>query len=208
MFHKLFRIALVITLVFSWPVIPVTASPQAGPIWFVKPDGSGDCSDWAHACGLQTALAGVTTGDEIWVAAGVYTPGTARSDTFLLVEDVAVYGGFLGVEESREARNPAANLTILSGDKDHDDSQTPILTNPATVTGNMNNNYHVVTGANGATLDGFTITAGNANGLMPDNGGGGIIILDANVQLTDLVFIGNRSLNSGGGLFIHGSDSP
>ena len=57
MFHKLFRLALVITLVFSWPVIPVTASPHVGLTWYVKPDGSGDCSDWSHACELQTALA-------------------------------------------------------------------------------------------------------------------------------------------------------
>ena len=56
-----------------------------------------------------------------------------------------------------------ANVTILSGDIDNNDSQTPIITDLATVTGNTTNSYHVVTGATGATLDGFTITAGNAN---------------------------------------------
>ena len=34
------------------------------------------------------------------------------------------------------------------------------------ITNNADNSYHVVTGATGATLDGFTITAGNANGSL------------------------------------------
>ncbi len=77
---------------------------------------------------------------------------------------MALYGGFAGTETARSQRNPAANLTILSGDIDNNDSQTPIITDLTTVTGNDTNSYHVVTGATGATLDGFTITAGNANG--------------------------------------------
>ena len=78
---------------------------------------------------------------------------------------MAVYGGFAGTETARDQRNPAANVTILSGDIDNNDSQTPIITDLTTVTGNTTNSYHVVTGgATGATLDGFTITAGNANG--------------------------------------------
>ena len=65
---------------------------------------------------------------------------------------------------ARGQRNPATNVTILSGDIDNNDSQTPIITDLATVTGNTTNSYHVVKGAHtNATLDGFTITAGNAN---------------------------------------------
>lgn len=143
------------------------------PILHATPDGSGDCSSWASACSLQTALSGAVIGNEIWAAAGLHVPGSTRSDTFRLVDNVAVYGGFSGTEESRDARDPAANLTILSGDIDHNDSQTPVLTDPATVTGNTTNSYHIVIGADGAFLDGFTITAGYADGAEPDGRGAG-----------------------------------
>ncbi len=76
---------------------------------------------------------------------------------------MAIYGGFAGTETARNQRDPATNLTVLSGDIDNNDSQTPIITDLTTVTGNTTNSYHVVIGATGATLDGFTITAGNAN---------------------------------------------
>lgn len=33
--------------------------------------GSNNCSSWANACTLQTALAQAVSGDEIWVKAGV-----------------------------------------------------------------------------------------------------------------------------------------
>ena len=35
---------------------------------------------WANACSLQTALTQAAPEDEIWVAAGVHYPGTARED--------------------------------------------------------------------------------------------------------------------------------
>ena len=46
------------------------------PIHYVKPTptGTGDCSSWANACGLQTALGAAVSGDEIWVQQGTYKP--------------------------------------------------------------------------------------------------------------------------------------
>jgi predicted outer membrane repeat protein len=41
---------------------------------YVKPGASGDCSSWANACELQTALFQAAAGDEIWVQEGVYKP--------------------------------------------------------------------------------------------------------------------------------------
>ena len=41
-------------------------------VLYVKPDGSGNCSTWDDACALQTALTTAGSGDEIWVAPGVY----------------------------------------------------------------------------------------------------------------------------------------
>ncbi|MBN2678538.1 MAG: hypothetical protein JXR32_10815 [Anaerolineaceae bacterium] len=199
MLRKLIRIVSIITLLFGWPVLPIDAAP--GDVLFVNPEGTGDCSDWDHACSLQTALVAASSGEEVWVAAGLYTPGTLRSDTFLLAEDVAVYGGFTGTETGRDDRDPAANLTVLSGDIDHNDSQTPVITDLNSVTGNTTNSYHVVTGGDGATLDGFTITAGYADGTEPDDQGGGMYNFETSPNLTNLVFSGNDASVSGGGLF-------
>lgn len=165
-------------------------------IFRVTTSGTGDCASWVSACSLQTALAITSPNDEIWVSAGLYTPGTARTDTFQLAEDVAVYGGFAGTETERDARDPEVKLTILSGDIDHDDSQTPVITDPTTVTGNTTNSEHVVTGADGAILDGFTITAGYADQL-PDDEGGGIYNFNTSPILSHLVLTGNMGLYSG-----------
>ncbi len=118
---------------------------------------------------------------------------------------MAVYGGFKGTETARDRRNPVASVTILSGDIDSNDSQTPIVTNIATVTGNVTNSYHVVTGASGATLDGFTVTAGFAGGAFPNERGGGMYNLVNSPTLANLTFSGNGASASGGGMYNSGS---
>ena len=64
------------------------------------------------------------------------------------------------------------------------------------------NSYHVVTASDvGATavLDGFTITAGNANSRTIPNGyGGGMYITDGSPTLTRCTFSGNEALSGGG----------
>jgi hypothetical protein len=138
---------------------------------------------------LQTALTTAISGNEIWVKAGRYKPttGTDRSATFQPIDGVAVYGGFAGTETAREQRNPAANLTTLSGDI-------------GTPGDNSDNSYHVVTGATGVTLDGFTIKAGNANSAYPNDSGGGMYNRDSSPTLTNVTFSGN-SANAGGGMY-------
>src|SRR6266540_4249177 len=84
--------------------------------------------------------------------------------------------------------------------------QTPIITDLTTVTGNTSNSYHVVTGATGATLDGFTITAGNGNDPSSSNSSGGGMYNDTSSPvLTNLTFSGN-SADYGGGMYNHNSD--
>jgi hypothetical protein len=83
----------------------------------------GTCDEWTTACDLQYAISLAPSGDEIWVAAGIYKPihdGNLKT-AFTLKSGVAIYGGFNGTETSREERDADAHLTILSGDLGDDD---------------------------------------------------------------------------------------
>ena len=182
---------------YTWTITAHTAQ-----ILHVKPSatGTGDCASWENACSLQDALGRAVSNDELWVTGGRYTPGLERNATFQLKSGVAVYGGFAGTESARAQRNPAANLSVLSGDIDNNDSQTPVITDLKTVSGNITNSYHVVTGRNGAILDGFTITAGNANGsnLTDQIRGGGMYNVGSSPALTNISFRGNSAIRGGG----------
>jgi len=130
---------------------------------------------------------------EVWVAAGTYTPSANgdRTTSFPLKVGVDIYGGFIGTETDRNQRDPAANLTILSGDLLGNDGED--------FANNGENSFHVVTGASGALLDGFTIRGGNANGATPNDEGGGMYIVDSSPMLANIIFNDN-SARIGGGL--------
>jgi len=106
------------------PKRSIAQAPPTTTILYVNESGSSsnDCSAWAEACDLQTALIKAVAGDEIWVAAGTYRPAVRnhpddpRSATFVVKPGVALYGGFAGTETGREQRDRQANPTILSGD--------------------------------------------------------------------------------------------
>ncbi|MBU0718696.1 MAG: hypothetical protein KJ749_10645, partial [Planctomycetes bacterium] len=92
-------------------------------------------SDWCHAyLSLQQALGSVDSLEdytEIRVAAGTYTPtsGTDRTKAFVLLEDVAIYGGYAGCGEADpDRRDPVAYETILSGDLLGNDDPNPTST--------------------------------------------------------------------------------
>jgi len=133
--------------------------------------GANDGSSWTDAfTDLQDALAAAAPGDEIWVAAGTYTPagpGGDRTATFQLMSGVGLYGGFAGGETDRSQRDPSLHTTILSGDLNGDDQVVPLSQDLMSEATRAENSYHVVTGSGAdetATLDGFVITAGYANG--------------------------------------------
>jgi len=122
---------------------------QECAIIYVDADAGGQNNglSWYHAfTDLQDALGVADSGSEIWVANGTYYPdeGTDhtpddRTETFELVANIAVYGGFAGGESSRSSRDPATNVAILSGDIDDNDG-----------TLDAGNSYNVVVGAAGA----------------------------------------------------------
>ena len=164
--------------------------------------GAGTGASWADAyVSLQDALAAARAGDEVWVADGVYLPdqGAAQTEgrvtsTFRLKAGVAVYGGFAGGEATRDARDPAANVAVLSGDV-------------GAVGLASDNVYHVVT-ATGvgptAVLDGVTVRDGNARGAGDNGNGGGLFGRGAAPTLAGVRFEANRASQAGGGAFLSG----
>jgi len=150
-------------------------------------------------CGLGTI--------EVWVADGIYTPGNTVSHTFTLTDRVAIYGGFAATETIRSQRDFVNNLTILSGDIGGDDTYqlgNGIVISAVHQVGN--NSYNVVT-ANGvattAVLDGFTITAGQADHPtetnFPQRSGGGLYAKLGSPTLTNIDFYGNSTVGLSGG---------
>jgi uncharacterized repeat protein (TIGR01451 family) len=186
-----------------------TAAAAVGAILYAAPTarGAGDCASWADACTLQSALSAAGYGSEIWVQAGVHYPGTARADTFTLKDGVRLYGGFAGTETARDARDWRANKTILSGDIDRNDiTVNGVVTDAVNIVGA--NALHVLRGENlGAdtVLDGFIITAGQADGLdYPHYYGGGMFLYRSSPTLAHLTFSGNLASSEGGGLRTYG----
>ena len=174
--------------------------PSHAKTIFVDDNASdgGDGTSWASAHKyLQDALAVAEYGDEIWVAEGTYKPDQGagktagdRSSPFVLVNGVAMYGGFLGTESSRNPQGDN-NQTILSGEINEDSELWSL---------------NVVSGVNLDTktiLDGFRITKGNANGESDTvyENGGGVYLSDSNMTVSNLVITNNSAGRRGGGIY-------
>jgi len=172
--NRLLRLAVLATLL---------SAPALSDVLYVdaQATGSADGSSWANAfTDLPAAIAAAGPGDEIWVAAGTYTPTatTDRTISFVMKDGVGIFGGFGGAETQRSERDPAAHVTILSGDigaaGDTGDNSVHVVTVNASVR---------VSGV----LDGFTITAGRTDGA----GGGGMWIDGGAPTLSGLIFMEN-----------------
>ena len=139
-------------------------------------DGLRDGSSWKNAFAtIGEALAVATSGDRIWVAAGVYSPDGAGG--FEIRRDsIEIYGGFSGEEEYLYERNPSVNLTVMRGDGLH-----------STVTADR---------CAGIRIDGFTIENGHST-----NGAGIAFTGGATGTLANSIIKGNIATGYGGGVY-------
>ena len=191
---------------------------------YVDADAVGGATglSWTDAyTSLQDGLAVAYTDTRILVAEGIYYPdeGTGQvndwiSSTFVLTDGVAIYGGFDPGDgiDTWEGRDWRTQVTVLSGDLAQDDATDAAGVTTTTTNIFGSNAYHVVSGSGvdgTALLDGFAITAGQANGIGPQIYGGGMYNTSgSSPTLTNLAFRGNLADHNGGGIHNENGSSP
>lgn len=149
--------------------------------------GANDGSSWANAyTDLKAAIAASASGTDLWIAQGIYRPGTTSADTFTMKTGVNLYGGFTNGMTSLAERDWMHYRTILSGD--------------VGVPGDSSDNsYHILTAVGNEILDGLTFEDGNAsvNDANP-NGIGSAIIQTAGTgaRILNCLFARNQSKGS------------
>jgi len=196
---NIIRVSFVLAILLG--IVCFTVPEARADVYYVKQGSSGDGSEWSKAFGdLQSGLDAADSGDEIWVAAGAYYPTSDhglgigdRGKHFKMKNGVGIYGGFAGTETARGQRNWNSHVTILSGDIGNENDAS-------------DNCYHVIfnypEGLDGtATIDGFTITGGNANHESEElhRSGGGFYNSSASITVSNCVIRGNSAGNSGNG---------
>lgn len=189
------RILMLVVLGFAL-IIPAGAKQvvHAAGIIYVDSTAAGlnNGTSWENAyTNLQSALATAVAGDEIWVAAGTYTPGNNRAASFNLKGGVTLLGGFPTGGGESFSRDWDANPTILSGD-----IGTPGM--------NVDNSYHVVKGSvctGEAVIDGFIISNGYVEISIVNNNGGGLYIDRCQMILRNSIIKENYAYNFGGGMW-------
>ncbi len=211
----LWGIALVVIVVLE------SSFPAFGKVIYVDADAPGPFhtgSTWTYAYKhIRDALIEANFSVkpvEIHVAQGIYRPDETSTypggtgdlfATFQLINGVILKGGYAGNgQPDPDERDISIYETILSGDLSGNDvpvaDPRDLLTEPTRV----DNSYHVVTGSycyDSAVLDGFTITAGNANGTEWEQNAGGMYNISGSPTLTNCTFSQNAARSHGGGMY-------
>lgn len=185
---------------FSIGLAMVICAAANAAVWYVDGNnisGVEDGTTWATA--LTEIQAGIDAafddgGGEVWVAQGVYDEERANDDGSLIMkEGVHLYGGFAGMETLADQREWETYVTTIDGSSARAGEVA----------------YHVVVGADNATLDGFTITGGNANGDTDETRrGGGMLNYGASPAVANCIFAGNSADDGAGGAMFNDGSSP
>ncbi len=176
--------------------------------------GANDGSSWIDAyVRLQSGIAAAGSGDEIRVAQGIYRtdpyvsrgsvgrghgpadPLAARYTSFPLKGGVAIQGGFAGSQGlDPDARDVERYETVLSGDRNGNDTDDWGLGNPVYESLRADNSTYVVESQwladSTAVLDGLVIESAVHGGLYNRNG---------SPQIVNCAFRRNSNLASSGG---------
>lgn len=139
-------------------------------------------ASWANACGyLQTAIdAAAENGGQVWLKVGNYTLFEAKS--FIMRENVQVYGNFAGTETMLQQRDTAIrdietkdNWSVVYGNK----------IDPAMISEGL---------SEASLLDGLYFTDGKSDK------GGGTQNIYSSMTIRNCVVLGNNA-NDGGGIY-------
>ena len=172
----------------------------------VNASGLNDGSSWVNAYdSLHTALNNSISGDQIWIAQGIYKPTNTgdRNISFDLQAGkvLSIFGGFSGGEIALNQRNVRINPVILSGD----------IGIPAN---NSDNSFHVLRVASNANIkliDGVQIRDGNADGSGADGIGAGLYETaggaNSRIEFRNCRFENNSTSLGGGAIYSGGGSS-
>ena len=161
-------LSLALTAAASAAILRVDPSVQGG---------TGDGASWADAYPhLQDALAAAQPGDELWLAKGVHLPDQGAeqveddpASSFHISKALALYGGFVGTERTRQERDPGIHRTILSGDIDQNDLNADgnfVAEDESQVVGTNARNVVSISEVEAVVvLDGLVVTAGFSSEL-------------------------------------------
>ena len=180
----------------------IASTQQAvGADLFVNPDLFGNCTR-SLPCRPHTALLLAAPGDTIYFKQGTYKGEPLATEVIYLSKDINLLGGWNGNPAGDLVRNPELHPSTLDGE-------------------NLRRVIRVNSGAySSPTIDGFTITNGNATGLinncsgqLPNGCGGGIYVDLAKVRILNNKILNNSASLSpnllqfgyGGGVHLEGS---
>ncbi len=145
-----------------------------------------------------------------------------RVESFNLRNDMAIYGSFDGApggETQLSERDLTQVDSILLGDLNVDDVPVPCAQDSPTcdslggrcLDGSCavrqaigENSYHVVRADlvdDTAILDGFVVMGGNANGVNPEDDGGGLYVTNSSPVIRNCTIRNNRAMDFTGGAF-------
>ena len=195
----------------------ITVRPTAGATIFRVAEtatGIENGSSWANVMTLQAALGiAIVAGDQIWIAAGTYTPhADDRAGTFTIPAGVLVYGGFDPVADASDtdASSRSGAATILSGDLSDDDLTDREDAN-YTLRRTDNSRTVVTIGGANVTLNGLTIEGGERGTAVINSDtshhGAGLFagVGTTGTTLTACAFNNNSADDDGGGAYFYGA---
>ena len=194
--------------IYGCDSVVVTAVVLTGPCVFPSPyvyvdkdaTGLNNGTSWENAFHQLSDALKVAheylNADEIWVAEGDYYPhASLRDSSFVLFDSIKIYGGFIGVEASREERTADASLVRLSGDINIVDTL-------------WDNSYHSLTMAAeciSCIVDGVTITYGYADQPANSNNLGAGVINFGTGYFNNVIFERNFASDIGAAIYSSGA---